>query len=464
PKRYESYGTEMRDPATPGKIKVGDGDNLWSLSKRLGVSVDELRAANPDLNKNGDIRAGGYLNLPKPKEEKPQPQEQPQPEAAPQPTEPPQETESENRQTALGADGQAFLERIGQPNQRPVLDIATKDPQHWTKDEVDMVIQHYQRFSRPEPLNEWLRDQASEHFKSRYGDVEMIRDLSGRMVERTPLATTPPFTPGPDPKAMQKALEQIGGKLAPVFDADGLSGATKSMQQGLNLLNRDQMPRLKTDGDWGPITDFSFKKSVASHGAAKMDEGFALGRSQSLCRETAAARRPGQADAEYPRPALRQPGTGRRPCPGLAGGIEQDRTQISGRLAALEIGWRDRPQDGQRLQPTVTHRRPDGAQLSYRQRSGMVGIADKNSRNGRARPQGSRLGRDSLSRPNSLFTAILSLTRHTQADSVAAATTLIAPEKDRRHDAKPQRIHVSADGVGVPAADGDGAFYRICPG
>ncbi|MDK9721429.1 MAG: hypothetical protein OEL53_09630 [Rhodospirillales bacterium] len=42
------------------------------------------------------------------------------------------------------------------------------------------------------------------------------------------------------------------------------------------------MPRLKEDGDWGPITDFTFKKSVASHGTAKLDEGFALGRLQSL--------------------------------------------------------------------------------------------------------------------------------------------------------------------------------------
>lgn len=294
PKRYESYGTEMRDPATPGKIKVGDGDNLWNLSKRLGVSVDELRAANPDLNKSGDIRAGGYLNLPKPKEE--QPQEQPPQETEPQPTEPPQETEpqpaeppleaepqpQQEKQSDLGADGQAFLERIGQPNQRPALDIATKDPQHWSKDEVDTVIQDYQRYPRPESLNEWLRQQTAEHFKSRYGDVEMIRDLSGRMVERTPSTTTQPNMPVPDLRAAQKNLEALSKRFAHTFDADGHSGATKSMQQGLNLLNRDQMPSLKTDGDWGPITDFTFKKSVASHGTAKVDEGFALGRLQSL--------------------------------------------------------------------------------------------------------------------------------------------------------------------------------------
>ncbi|MDK9721977.1 MAG: LysM peptidoglycan-binding domain-containing protein [Rhodospirillales bacterium] len=291
----------MRDPATPGKIQVGDGDNLWSLSKRLGVSVDELRAANPDLNKNGDIRAGGYLNLPKTKEEKPQEQPQPQPEAAQQPTEPPLEAEpqpqqeqpksteppleaepTQQKQSDLGADGQAFLERIRHPNARPALDVAAKEPQDWTKEEADTVIQHYQRYPRPESLNEWLRQQTSEHFNSRYGKADMIRDVTGRMVERTPQATTQPFMPDPDPKAMQKALEQIGGKLAPAFDADGLSGATKSMQQGLNLLNRDQMPRLKTDGGWGPITDFSFKKSLASHGTAKLDEGFALGRLQSL--------------------------------------------------------------------------------------------------------------------------------------------------------------------------------------
>ncbi|MDK9721430.1 MAG: hypothetical protein OEL53_09635 [Rhodospirillales bacterium] len=188
-------------------------------------------------------------------QEQPQEQPQPQPEAAQQPTEPPLEAEpqpqqeqpksteppleaepTQQKQSDLGTDGQAFLERIRQPNTRPALDVAAKEPQDWTKEEADTVIQHYQRYPRPESLNAWLRDQASEHFKSRYGDVEMIRDLSGRMVERTPLATTPPFMPGPDPKAMQKALEQIGGKLAPVFDADGTNSATRSMQQGLNLL------------------------------------------------------------------------------------------------------------------------------------------------------------------------------------------------------------------------------------
>lgn len=183
------------------------------------------------------------------------------------------------KQSELGADGQAFLERIGQPNQRPALDIATKEPQHWSKDEVDTVVQDYQRHPCPESLNEWLRQQTSEHFKERYGKAEMIRDLSGRMVEHTPLATTPPSI---DLQPMQKALEDLSRKLAPTFGSDGLSKATRSMQQGLNLLNRDQMPALKTDGDWDPITDFSFNKSIASHGAAKVDEGFALGRLQSL--------------------------------------------------------------------------------------------------------------------------------------------------------------------------------------
>ncbi|MFA6021868.1 MAG: hypothetical protein WC722_16520, partial [Rhodospirillales bacterium] len=47
-------------------------------------------------------------------------------------------------------------------------------------------------------------------------------------------------------------------------------------------------------------------------------------------------------------------------------------------------------------------------------------------RNKWARPQESTIGRDSLQKPNSLFTAILSLTRHTHTDIVATATTLIA--------------------------------------
>ncbi|MBF0267691.1 MAG: LysM peptidoglycan-binding domain-containing protein [Alphaproteobacteria bacterium] len=149
PSRYKSYGQDMRDPEAKGKIQASNGDNLWSMSKRLGVSVDELRAANPDLNKNGSIRAGDYLNLPKQEEKKTEevkPQEQPQPpeqqqqEPQPQSTEPPQEAEPEQKQE-LGADGQSFLGRIGKPNARPALDIAAKEPGHWTKDEADTVIQ-----------------------------------------------------------------------------------------------------------------------------------------------------------------------------------------------------------------------------------------------------------------------------------------------------------------------------------
>ncbi|MBF0267692.1 MAG: hypothetical protein HQL44_03780 [Alphaproteobacteria bacterium] len=115
-------------------------------------------------------------------------------------------------------------------------------------------------------MNAWLRERASDYFKVMHGNNGM----------------TPPFAPEPNKRAAQESLDAISKRLAPAFDADGMSAAAKSMQQGLNLLNQGKMPRLKEDGDWGPITDFSFKKSVASHGAAKVDEGFALGRLQTL--------------------------------------------------------------------------------------------------------------------------------------------------------------------------------------
>ncbi|CAA6603894.1 hypothetical protein MTBLM1_20013 [Rhodospirillaceae bacterium LM-1] len=207
----------------------------------------------------------------KPEEKKPdegqeQQQEQKgQEQAPPKPSEPPQEVEPEQKQE-LGADGQSFLERIRQPNARPALDIAAKEPGDWTKDEADIVIQDYQRFRRPESLNAWLRERVSDYFKVIHGNNGM----------------TPPIMPRQNKRAVLENLDALSKRLAIAFDADGMSSAAKSMQQGLNLLNRDKMPRLKEDGDWGPITDFSFKKSIASNGAAKVDEGFALGRMQTL--------------------------------------------------------------------------------------------------------------------------------------------------------------------------------------
>jgi hypothetical protein len=133
-------------------------------------------------------------------------------------------------------------------------------------------------------LNAWLRERTTEYFKHIHGEERAIRDWTGRIVGYRKIS---PFEhPGaPEPISLQKTLvnlDSLSKRLAPAFDADGMSAAAKSMQQGLNLLNRDKMPRLKEDGDWGPITDFSFKKSIASHGSAKVDEGFALGRLQTL--------------------------------------------------------------------------------------------------------------------------------------------------------------------------------------
>ncbi|MBF0354379.1 MAG: hypothetical protein HQL43_03980 [Alphaproteobacteria bacterium] len=134
-------------------------------------------------------------------------------------------------------------------------------------------------------MNNWLRERTMDFYQHRYGKSTWQRGLDGRMVEAKP-GITPIVEPQPaklpDGRPLLKMLEQLGGKLAPAFDADGMSNATRSMQRGLNLVNGDRMPKLKEDGCWGPITDFGFKKSVAAHGPARIDEGFALGRLQGI--------------------------------------------------------------------------------------------------------------------------------------------------------------------------------------
>lgn len=279
--RYKSYGQDMRDPAAKGKIQAKDGDNPSSLAKQHGVTLDELYAANPDLKKNGVVRAGDYLNIPVKADEKqieqsgapeqpmptdPPASEEPAMTQAPVVSEEPQATE-EPRLPApeaqpLGADGNAFLEKMSAPNARPGLEIALKPPAGWSEDEAKTVIDDYTRYRRNDDLNRWLRDRASEHFKARYGEANQTKNA------QAPL----------DPKAAEKALEQLGGRLAPAFDADGQQNATKAMQRGLNILNGDTMPKLKEDGDWGPITGFGFKKAAGDHGVAKVEEGFAAGR------------------------------------------------------------------------------------------------------------------------------------------------------------------------------------------
>ncbi|MBF0168631.1 MAG: LysM peptidoglycan-binding domain-containing protein [Alphaproteobacteria bacterium] len=289
--RYKSYGTEMRDPATPGKVQAQTGDSLWSLAKQHGVSLDELRAANPNLGKNGAIRAGDYLNLPKAAEPQPQNPQEPVSSEAPS-TEPPsseepapQPQEPQQKQSELGDDGRAFMDRLSQPLARPALEVAVKAPTQWTEEEAKSVIDDYGRYPQPEAMNNWLRERTMDFYQHRYGKSTWQRGLDGRMVEAKP-GITPIVEPQPaklpDGRPLLKMLEQLGGKLAPAFDVDGMSNATRSMQRGLNLVNGDRMPKLKEDGDWGPITDFSFKKSVAAHGPARIDEGFALGRLQTI--------------------------------------------------------------------------------------------------------------------------------------------------------------------------------------
>lgn len=268
-------GVENGDPAKMARqigIRSGTDSNNnpirnWDRERRNHAAILGI---DPDSNEAWKATAEKYqgeMNLPEAyRKHLP----------TPQPAEPPRVPETP------GTDGQAFMERIGQPNERPALDVAIKEPQHWTKEEADTVIQDYLRHPRPEPLNGWLREQTTAYFKSRHGGAEWVGGAVSPIFKGAPPVTTPPYAPMPDDKVVLGALDRLSTRLAPLFDADGTISAAKAMQQGLNLLNDGRMPRLKEDGDWGPITDFSFKKGLARQGAARLDEGFALGRLQTL--------------------------------------------------------------------------------------------------------------------------------------------------------------------------------------
>ncbi len=66
PEQYESYVQDLRSAtmtaATKREYRVQRGDSLWSIAKRHGTSIAELRAAN-DLT-TSRIYAGQVLTVP----------------------------------------------------------------------------------------------------------------------------------------------------------------------------------------------------------------------------------------------------------------------------------------------------------------------------------------------------------------------------------------------------------------
>jgi len=54
----------QQQPATRKSYKVKKGDSLWLISKRNGVSLNELLAANPTLNKKSVLRINQELSIP----------------------------------------------------------------------------------------------------------------------------------------------------------------------------------------------------------------------------------------------------------------------------------------------------------------------------------------------------------------------------------------------------------------
>jgi len=298
PRRYNRAALWMIDPDLPGRKEVEPGDTVSSFAKKHGTTVDELVKANPELSENPNrIRAGTPLVVPAP-QTAPAPEKRSEAESeadAPQeshpahadsPAEKPIE-EAKAQEPERSQAARAFLDKIAQPFDKPALTIALRDPASWSADEAKSVMADYLTRQGNDPFLKQLSDLTGEHMKAIYGDGALRYDATGRMIDPKPIR---PYAPAeqeartPEGYPLNDAINWAGERVANRIDRHGIEKAISWLQGGLNMIGYKEN-RLLEDGQFGPETDFAFRKTVAAKGPGRVEDGLALAEFRDYARQ-----------------------------------------------------------------------------------------------------------------------------------------------------------------------------------
>ncbi|MEE8393485.1 MAG: hypothetical protein V3R66_04010, partial [Rhodospirillales bacterium] len=179
---------------------------------------------------------------------------------------------------------------------RSIDEVLLKRPETWTEQEVRDVMAERNRRPGHDPEFDEIVDKERQWFSHFYGDKPAETDETGRMIEPqaiVPIPNKPAKPKDADGGDLGESLKRLGTHVAGAAKADGLASAIKALQGGLNVINRGRAKKerpsfsmLKEDGLFGPRTKSALKKTAAKHGAARAEEGLALGRFRDFARHS----------------------------------------------------------------------------------------------------------------------------------------------------------------------------------
>ncbi len=178
-------------------------------------------------------------------------------------------------------------------------DILVKPVGRWTAGEAERVMKARIALPAGDPRRDELFCAERDFFEHAYGTGPVERDATGRMIEPKP-KRVPPERPmaavDADGRPLRDGLRRVARRVVVASDGRSLSRPIRHLQDGLNLLSSAIKPEsrasgayprraLKTDGVFGSKTRSDLKRAVARLGAAKVDEGIALGRFRDFARQ-----------------------------------------------------------------------------------------------------------------------------------------------------------------------------------
>jgi LysM repeat protein len=261
---YWAYRKEFADLYGLGVPHVVQkGETLDSIAKKHGCTVDELK----DLNGIDDLtkKVGKTIFIP---------------------TDAYRTEKAARQETAAGPSPEAekLLALMGAPLAEPAQEILLKDPALWTENEVRAVMEgeDYQGTNGAAERQE-VFNRVAEWFRLTYGDGRARLDVTGRPLPSIPVRQVPrEATPARTPQGenVGDAARSVALRVARAASGDGLEGAVRTLQGGLNRFVPRQRgtPDLLEDGDYGPKTHATLTRTVAKEGAEATKNAFDLQR------------------------------------------------------------------------------------------------------------------------------------------------------------------------------------------